>query len=233
MRDGGDRIGGDDRHIVELVVDSDERVGGGGFLEIRRLRLRNRRADGTLSAPYISDSIARPYGQDAVVAAVYARAVDGSAGVQVLVREGLRPAIAFGRSPEQAPLPELPPALLLTELVAGIIEAGDRGEAGLRVRASHEIAEEAGFHVDPASIVLLGAGSYPSPGAMVEKYYFVAAEVDPGAQQPLAGDGSPMEEGARTRWLSLDAAIAACERGEIVDLKTELGLRRLRDHLAR
>ena len=67
---------------------------------------------------------------------------------------------------------------------------------------------------------------------MVEKFYFVAAEVDPAAQQPLAdGDGSPMEEGARTRWLGLDEAIAACERGEIPDLKTELGLRRLRDHL--
>jgi hypothetical protein len=41
-----------------------------------------------------------------------------------------------------------------------------------------------------------------------------------------------MEEGARTRWLSLEAALAACVRGEIADLKTELGLRRLRDHLA-
>jgi ADP-ribose pyrophosphatase len=168
---------------------------------------------------------------------VYARTPERSpgapAGVQVLVREGLRPAISFGRSPERAPLAEPPPALFLTELVAGIIEPGDRGEAGLRVRASHEIAEEAGFDVDPASIVLLGAGSYPSPGAMVEKFYFVAAEVDPTTQQPLAGDGSPMEEGARTRWLSLDGAIAACERGEIVDLKTELGLRRLRDHLTR
>jgi hypothetical protein len=41
-----------------------------------------------------------------------------------------------------------------------------------------------------------------------------------------------MEEGARTRWLPLDAAIAACLCGEISDLKTELGLRRLRDHLS-
>jgi hypothetical protein len=41
-----------------------------------------------------------------------------------------------------------------------------------------------------------------------------------------------MEEGARTYWLALDDAIAACVRGDICDLKTELGLRRLRDHLA-
>ena len=66
---------------------------------------------------------------------------------------------------------------------------------------------------------------------MIEKFYFTAVEVDPASQQPLAGDGSPMEEGARTRWLPLDAAIDACVRGELVDLKTELGLRRLRDHL--
>jgi ADP-ribose pyrophosphatase len=67
----------------------------------------------------------------------------------------------------------------------------------------------------------------------VEKFYFTAVEVDPTAQQPLAGDGSPMEEGARTRWLALDAAIDACVQGALVDLKTELGLRRLRDHLGR
>lgn len=225
--------GGSPDEVVELIVDSDERTGGGGFLEIRRLRLRNRRGDGSVSAPYLSDSIARPYGQDAVVVAIYARAGAPPAGVQVLVREGLRPALLFGRSPERAPLPEPPPAMFLTELVAGIIEEGDRGEEGLRVRAAHEVAEEAGFHVDPAAVVLLGAGAYPSPGSMVEKFYFVAVEVDPSSQQPLAGDGSPMEEGSRTRWLGLDDAIVACVRGEIVDLKTELGLRRLRDHLAR
>jgi ADP-ribose pyrophosphatase len=139
----------------------------------------------------------------------------------------------FGRAPDLAPLPEPPPDMLFTELVAGIVETGDRGEAGLRVRAAHEVAEEAGFDVDPSAVAVLGAGAYPSPGSMIEKFYFVAVEVDPAAQRPLEGDGSPMEEGARTRWLGLDDAIAACERGDIPDLKTELGLRRLRDHLAR
>lgn len=53
--------------VVSLIVDGDDRVGEGGFLAIRRLRLRNRRDDGSASAPYVCDSIARPYGQDAVV----------------------------------------------------------------------------------------------------------------------------------------------------------------------
>jgi ADP-ribose pyrophosphatase len=103
----------------------------------------------------------------------------------------------------------------------------------LRSRAAHEVHEEAGFRVDPAAIALLGAGMYPSPGSMVEKFYFAAVEVDPAQQEPLAGDGSPMEEGATTRWLPLDDAIAASVRGELCDLKTETGLRRLRDYLAR
>ncbi len=210
--------------VVGFVVESDERVGGGGFLEIRRLRMRNRRADGSTSERYTCDSIARPYGQDAVVVAVFS-------GRRILVREGLRPAIALGRDPARAPLPEAAPEMWLVELVAGIIEAQDTGEAGLRERAAHEVHEEAGFVVDPAAIVLLGAGMLPSPGSMVEKFYFAAVEVDPATQGPLAGDGSPMEEGARTRWLDLDEAIAMCVRGEITDAKTELGLRRLADVL--
>jgi len=215
--------------VVGFVIDSDELVGQGGFLAIRRLRMRNRRADGSISPPYVCDAIARPYGQDAVVVAVYART---ARGIEVLVRDGLRPALLAGRDPARAPLSEPPPQMFLTELVAGILETGDVGEAGLRRRAAHEVEEEAGFVVEPAAVVLLGAGTYPSPGCMVEKFYFTAVEVEPATQQPLAGDGSPMEEGAHTRWMALEAAIEACVHGELVDLKTELGLRRLRDHLA-
>lgn len=212
--------------VVSLIVDGDDRVGEGGFLAIRRLRLRNRRDDGSASAPYVCDSIARPYGQDAVVVCVFARDP-----LRVLVRDGLRPAVTLGRDANRAPLPEPAPSLWVTELVAGILEAGDHGEAGLRQRAAHETREEAGYVVDPASVIILGAGTLPSPGSMTEKFYFTAVEVDPRTQLPLEGDGSPMEEGATTTWLDLDDAIARCVQGTIADLKTELGLRRLRDHL--
>lgn len=215
--------------VVGFVIDSDERVGGGGFLEIRRVHMRNRRADDSISAAYVCDAIARPFGQDAVVVVVFAKS---PAGVAVLVREGLRPALVMGRDPARAPLPEPPPAMFVTELVAGILEETDHGEQGLRVRAAAEVLEEAGFVVEPLQVIVLGAGMLPSPGAMVEKFYFTAVEVDPRTQLPLAGDGSPMEEGAHTRWLPLDEAITACVRGEICDLKTEAGLRRFRDHLA-
>ena len=201
----------------------------GGFLAIRRLHLRNRRPDGTTSARYLCDFVIRPYGLDAVVVAIWCRRRDGT--IAVMVRDGLRPALWFGRDPAQAPVPELGPRPSLTALVAGIIEIGARGERGLRARAAAEVLEEAGFVVDPAAVVVLGDGSFPSPGAMAEKFHFAAVEVDPATQGALDGDGSPMEEGATTRWLELDAAIAACVTGELEDGKTELGLRRLRDRL--
>jgi ADP-ribose diphosphatase len=216
--------------VEELVIDSDELVGQGGFLAIRRLKLRNRRADGSLSAPYTNDAVVRPYGQDAVVVAIFTR-TEGA--VNVLVRSGLRPTIGLGRDANAAPLPEPLPSLFVTELVAGILEVSDRGPAGLARRAAAETLEEAGFVVDPANVIVLGAGAFASPGSLFEKEYFAAVEVDPATQIELAGDGSPMEEGASTRWLPIDSAIEACVRGDISDLKTEVGLRRLRDHLQR
>ncbi|HEY5924886.1 MAG TPA: hypothetical protein VIV11_24565 [Kofleriaceae bacterium] len=215
--------------VRDLIVDSDERVGDGGFLAIRRLHLRNVRGDGSASQQYVCDAVVRPFGQDAVVVVVFART---ERGVEVLVRHGLRPVLVMGRDPARAPLPEQKPALFLTELVAGIIEEGDQGEAGLKARAAHEVHEEAGFLVEQDKVVLLGAGMFPSPGCLVEKFYFTAVEVDPATQQPLQGDGSPMEEGARTAWLLLDDAIAACRNGQLTDLKTELGLRRFKESLA-
>jgi ADP-ribose pyrophosphatase len=215
--------------IVDIEVLSDEIVGReGGFLAIRRLRLRNRRADGSLSAPYLCDFLARPYGVDAVVVALYHRAADG---VRVLVRECLRPPLAMGRPPELLPVPDRRKYLLFTELVAGIIERDDRGIDGIKHRAAEEAREEAGFHIDPDRVMLLG-DVFPSPGAMAEKFWLTAAEVaDPEDRRPPEGDGSPMEEGGAIRWMLLDEAIAACVRGDIEDAKTELALRRLRDRL--
>jgi ADP-ribose pyrophosphatase len=94
------------------------------------------------------------------------------------------------------------------------------------------VHEVGGYRVEPSTVVVLGAASFPSPGSLPEKFHYTAVEIAADAvQSPPAGDGSPMEEGAATRWLELDAAVAMCTRGEIEDLKTELGLRRFADHL--
>jgi ADP-ribose pyrophosphatase len=218
--------------IIGFDIESDELIGHeGGFLGLRRLRMRNRRADGSRSEPYQCDYVVRPTGLDAVVVAVYH--LSPEAGLRVLVRDELRPPLMLARSGEGLPVPEERTSLLFTGVVAGILEAEDRGEEGIRSRAAIEVWEEAGYRVCADDVVFLGAGTFPTPGAIPEKFWLTAVPIaDPEAREPPPGDGSPMEEGATIRWLDVDQAIAACVRGEIADAKTELVLRRLRDRLA-
>lgn len=217
--------------MLELELLREEVHGAeGGFLRVRRLHLCNRTADGGRSAHYVCDFAVRPKGTDAVVVALWRR---GDAGVEVLLRRGLRPAMWFGRAPDELPIADAAPTMWMTEVVAGIIERSDVGEAGVRARAAAEAWEEAGLRLSPAAFEFLGAGTFPTPGSMPEKFWLLAAEVEPHAQPSVPeGDGSPMEHGAHTHWRGLDHAIAACVAGEITDAKTELILRRLRDRLA-
>jgi ADP-ribose pyrophosphatase len=217
--------------IAGLEIDQEERIGQGGFLTIRRLIVRNRREDGSLSPQYLCDMLERPMGLDAVVVAIFTRA---RGPLEVLLRDALRPSLVLGREGGASPTPVADgrDRIRFPELVAGIIEAEDRGEAGVRHRAALEVAEEAGYQVRAEDVLLLGAGSFPLPGIIAERWWLTAVEVTSPDQQSAAdGDGSPMEEGAESRWMPLDAAIAACVSGDIEDAKTELSLRRLKDHL--
>lgn len=217
--------------VLGFEVEQHEQHGGPeGFLRVERYRLRNRREDGSMSPQYVCDFLGRPKGPDAVVVAIHR---ESAQGVEVLLRSGLRPALTLGRPADALPVPDRERSLTFTEVVAGIVEAHDNGEAGIRERASIEVLEEAGLAVDADAIEFLGAGTFPSPGSMPEKFWLTAVKVgaDAIAQEP-ATDGSPMEEGATCRWMKIDQAIEACVRGEIEDCKTELILRRLRDRLA-
>lgn len=199
-------------------VVSDARVGDGGFLVLRRLRLRVRRGDGTLSQEGLYDFVERPMGPDAVVLVLWHRA---AAGVQVLLRRAPRVPLWFRDAAAGA---------AHAEVVAGILEAGEDGWAAIQARAAAEAHEEAGVRIAPADVVRLGAPLYPTPGMCAEIFHFVAAEVrDPAAAEPPPTDGSPFEEGATVAWTGLDEALGRCAAGEIVDMKTELALRRLRD----
>ena len=198
-------------------VVSDERIGEGGFLRLRRLRLRVRRTDGTLSGEGLYDFVERPYGKDAVVVMLWHRAADG---VQVLLRHAPRVPLYFrdaavGREH--------------TEVVAGILEVGEEDWAAIQKRAADEAHEEAGITVAAEAVEALGPASYPTAGLFAEAFHFVAAEVaDPRAAVAPPTDGSPFEEGASLEWVALDEALRRCDDGRIVDLKTELALRRLR-----
>ncbi|ACG72475.1 NUDIX hydrolase [Anaeromyxobacter sp. K] len=201
-----------------------------GFLHLRRLRARNRRADGSASPEYPIDVIDRP-ALDAVAVCAWART---PRGVEVLTRRGLRPAAYFRRG-RRAALPE-PEYLLVEEIVAGVVEPGETGLAALQRRGADELREEAGLEVAPGALRPLGGPFFLLPGIASEKIHLLEVEV---ARPPVDGpyeaegdgDGSPLEEGALLEWRVLAAAVRACEAGEIEDAKTELALRRLAGRL--
>jgi ADP-ribose pyrophosphatase len=215
--------------VVEIEIVEDRTAASRcdeGFLRLKRYRAQNRREDGSRSAVYPIDVIDRPT-LDAVAVCLWAR---GARGVEVLTRRGLRPAAYFRRG-RRTVLPE-GEYLFIEEIVAGVLEPGEEGLDALRRRGADEILEEAGFAIAPERLELLGAPFFMLPGIASEKIHLLQGEVHRG-EGPLAwaapevGDGSPLEEGADLRWRALDEAIAACERGEIEDAKTEIALRRL------
>ena len=201
-------------------------LGTGGFLTLRRLRLRVVLADGRVSDEGLYDMVEREMGLDAVVICLWLRRGDGV--VEVLLRHQPRVPLVFSR-PEGDPLSPL----RIYEVVAGILEPDAPTvsvEQAVRNRAAAEILEEAGLSVDPARVHPLGPASFPTPGMCAERFHFCAAEIteaERAASVVPVGDGSPFEEGATLRWLPLQEALAMCAAGEIVDLKTELTLRRL------
>src|SRR5260221_4931677 len=130
-----------DARPYELEVISEEEIGRGGFLPLRRVRLRNARRDGSRSAEWLYDFVERTRGIDAVVLVLWRRAGDGR--VEILLRDGLRPALLWGRPEGRIPIADRRGYFLFTEVVAGIIEEGEVGEAAIRRRAADEAWEEA------------------------------------------------------------------------------------------
>ena len=215
---------------VELVEDRTPRSGlQEGYLRLWRWTLRNSYADGSTSRDYQCDVVDRA-GLYAVAVVIYA--IDpATRGVSVLLREALRPGLLL-RAKHELPFPEVRERPVNWEVVAGVIEPGERGPAAVNHRAALEVHEESGFKVDGASITELGAGILPSPGPFPEKIHLRAVEVDPADQGLPDGDGSPMEQGAALRWFGLGEAVRMCVSGGIEDAKTEIGLRRLAERLS-
>ncbi len=193
-----------------------------GFLQLRRLRCQNLRADGSHSKVYRVDVVDRPR-LDAVAVLVHRQ---GAAGREVLTRMNLRPAAYFRREKSPA-VPDPAPYLRVEEIVAGLLEEEDRGEEGVRRRAAAEVWEEAGFRVGADEVRLLGAPFFVAPGILSEKVFLAAVDVSGREGAPPEGDGSPLEEGAELRWRPLEELLRACRDGEVPDAKTELALTRL------
>jgi ADP-ribose pyrophosphatase len=198
-----------------------------GFLKLARLRLRNRYTDGTLSEVYDCDIVSRP-GTDAVVAALYLEDADG---VQVVLRASPRPP-AYLRKHKRFVHPDPREYASIVEVVAGIVEEADGpGEAGMQRRAALETEEEAGYRAPPERFRVIGGETFASPGTSDEKVYYCAGAVRESERTRALGDGSVMEESAELIRRELGAAIEACRTGEFPDMKTEIALLRLADHL--
>ena len=218
---------------LELVKDVSPAVPT-GFLGLTRRQLRVRFPDGERSAPFVYDELARR-AMDAVIIAAHFR----RAGRHwVYLRSALRPPLRF-RDPALSP--RLSPTLsptgaretgALWELPAGLIEPGEQSAAGVLEAGRRELWEELGFDVGASDFSPLGPATWPCPGVMCERHFFLQLEVRPEQRAEPTLDGSALERYGRVIALPLSDALALCRAGRIEDAKTELGLRRLADALS-
>lgn len=201
--------------IVLRQLREDPDAGGKtGFLGLRRVELVAHFPDGTESLPFSYDMVTRRALDAAIVVAHFHR--EGRR--HVLLRTCIRPAAASRPHP---------PAHdgVLWELPAGLVEPGEP----YRTAAARELYEETGARVQPSALQELGPWMFPVPAMIGEIHAYFHVEIDPDALDPPPGDDSPLEHGALVVAVPLDEALALCKEGRIRDLKTELGLRRLRD----
>lgn len=213
---------------VELEV-SETLVEAGGFLRriSRLLRVVGDHLSLEVRAPFRYDEVDRR-ALDAVVVVPHFRARDGASGHEerwVVLRSAPRPPVLL-RDPERfsgqlggrAPLWEVP---------AGLVEAEEEHDLGLRQAAARELEEETGFVMQPHELRPLGPSTYPSPGVIAERQYFFEADVT-FAEQAVPGlDGSPLEALGELVAVPLAIALTELGRNGPVDAKTELALRRL------
>jgi len=208
----------------ELVILSEQVSGDDGdFLRRWHRKICHRRADGTLTAPYKCDSVVRTPGMDAVAMVLHRRR---ATFLEVGLRGSLRPALALDADLRRGGRP----SPRLWELPAGILEADDQGDDGLRRRCSAEALEEMGAHVAPGDFVPLGPPLWLSPGVIAERVYLFEAALPETPLTRPEGDGSPMEEDAPLRWLTVQDALALCRQGSS-DAKTEVALLRFAERV--
>ena len=219
MSSGGD---GWDAPAIEVLLEGELAADEGPqFLRLRRRRLRNRHPDGSTGAAYVYDSVDRR-ATDAVILVLHHPSPEGP---RVLLRTSLRPPLAFRHELAVPLLADASP--VLWELPAGLVEPEEKGAEGLLRCAVRETLEETGFDLEPEALRPLGEPLFLSPGVLAERVYFYEAEVRPEERGRPTEDGTPVEEGAAVRFFELGEAIA----GPLGDVKTELGLRRLRERL--
>ena len=129
---------------------------------------------------------------------------------------------ASGTEPEVVLISQQRPAIgkPLWEIPAGLVEDSERDRPELT--AARELREETGYIAGRWQWL---TRVYLSPGFSTEtSTIYLAQDARPAPGTPAEGTPDDPSEILQIRWLSLSEALAWCQRGEIVDSKTMLGL---------
>lgn len=211
------------------VLDDLSPKGTSGFLRLRRRRFRAHYPDGSASEPFEYDEVDRR----AIDAACMLAHYDDARGIPyVYLRSCVRPPVAM-RDKARSPLLEEHDHGGLWELPAGLVEPGEQTPEGVIGTAQRELREELGFDVEKSELLPLGSSVFLSPGIVSERLFFFHVAVDPSLRRAPELDGSPLERFGEVVDVPLSDALAWCATGAIEDVKTEVGLRRLADLMAR
>ncbi len=181
-----------------------------GFLRLHRVSLSVEGPDGARSEAMPYDHVTRRQ-MDAAV--MVAHCLQGSVR-HVYLRSALRPPLILREGLETSGA--------IWELPAGLIDVGETPAAA----AAREVGEELGFDCTAADMRPLGPRLSPMPAALAELQYYFSLEVDPATRRAPAEDGILERDGAIVL-VPLDDALGWIRAGELIDGKTEIGLRRL------
>ena len=167
------------------------------FFRIDEVRLRYEKFDGRMSGP------------------VRRLVLDRGDAVAALVMNATTGRLIFAKQ-LRFPTCEKGPGWI-TEIVAGLVDAGETPEAAIR----REIREETGYNVEKLEPV---STFYVTPGGSNERIFLFAAEVGATANARHGND----EEDIALVELSPADAFRQLDAGEIVDAKTIIALYWLR-----
>ncbi len=211
---------------IRLTVVEERDSDMSGFVNVRRLGLRATYPDGSESKTFPYDVVTRRALDAVVICAVYTE----NERDFVYLRSAVRPPLAL-RPAElgEGAVDAAVPGGSLWELPAGLVEPGETPEDA----AVRETEEELGFRIEVKDVARLGRSLAPAPALIGEYHHFVICRVRKAERHEPTLDGSPLEHGGQVIVLPVDIALARARAGEIVDEKTELGLRRLADKLDR
>jgi len=181
--------------------------------------------DGTISEQFKVDNVDRKNIDASVIVPYY---VNDNEEIIVYLRSSLRPGVAakeIRNLNDEEVKGKMLETGVLWELAAGLIEANESPKHA----AVRELREEVGFEVDENNVYPLGRASYPCVGLMGELLHFFFVKVDPKTRLDPTLDGSVMERNAAI----IEASLADCwdllDEGLLRDMKTEIGIRRLKD----